>query len=121
MVEGFSLDSVNWPKELENMSDMDKKHSPRIICPDEVKLGEKFEVKVITGKLLKHPNEPGHFIMWSELYAGDRFLGRMNFAPGITEPEVCFRISLEKNEELIAYSMCNLHGLWKNVVNVKII
>jgi len=118
MGEGFSLNSVNWPKELDSMTDMDKKHSPRIICPDEVKPGEVFEVKIITGKLLKHPNELGHFIMWSELYAGDRFLGRVNFAPAVTEPEVCFRVSLEKTVDLIAYSMCNIHGLWKNVVKV---
>jgi|Deesub1362B_J571_1020462.scaffolds.fasta_scaffold00545_1 superoxide reductase len=117
---GFSLEEVNWPKDVERMTDLEKKHSPRIVCPDTVKPGEMFEVKIITGKLLKHPNESGHFIMWTELYAGDRFLGRTQFAPVTTEPETCFIVSLNKSAELIAYSMCNLHGLWKNTVHIEV-
>jgi len=116
----FSLDRVNWPKDESKMTDLEKKHYPKIICPDEVKKGETFEVRIVTGELLKHPNEYGHFIMWTELYAGDRFVGRTQFSPVTTEPVTCFRITLEKSAELIAYSMCNLHGLWKSVFEVKV-
>jgi superoxide reductase len=116
----FSLDKVNWPKDVDQMNDMDKKHSPRIFCPESVSPGETFEVRIKTGELLGHPNELGHFIMWTELYAGERFIGRAQFAPKVTEPDTCFRVSLEKSEDLTAYSMCNLHGLWKNVVSIEV-
>ncbi|MFO7967203.1 MAG: class II SORL domain-containing protein [Archaeoglobaceae archaeon] len=118
----FSLGKeVNWPdKSVGEMSDLEKKHSPRIECPDSVKAGEPFEVRIVTGKLMKHPNEYDHFIMWSELYANDRFLGRVTFAPVSTEPEVTFKIKLDESVNLIAYEMCNLHGLWKNVVPIDV-
>ena len=119
---GFTLEKkVNWPdKSVGDMSDLEKKHSPRIECPDSVKAGEAFEVRVVTGKLLEHPNEYEHFIIWSELYADDRFLGRVTFAPVSTDPEATFKIKLDESVNLVAYEMCNKHGLWKNVVPVEV-
>jgi superoxide reductase len=116
----FSQGKVNWPRDVDQMTDLQKKHSPRIICPESVESGEPFEVRIITGKLMEHPNELGHFIMWTELYAGEKFLGRTQFAPKTTEPDTCFRVSLEESADLIAYSMCNLHGQWKNVESIEV-
>lgn len=117
----FSLEKVNTaPSDESMMSDIQKKHFPSIFSPGTVEPGETFGVSIITGEHLEHPNELNHFMMWTELYAGDRFIGRTEFSPKITEPETCFKIKLDRSEDLIAYSMCNMHGLWKNSVHVEV-
>ena len=65
---------VNTAADIENATDLEKKHIPVISAPHKVKKAEKFEVTVEVGKLLEHPNEPDHHIEFIELYAGERIL-----------------------------------------------
>lgn len=82
------LCGVNQPKDPKNLSDLEKKHIPVITAPDKVGKDGEFEVKVEIGKLLVHPNEPGHFIEWIELYCGDTFLGEAYFSGGTSFPNL---------------------------------
>ena len=106
------LCGINVPAKEDELSDLEKKHLPVIQAPDDLKPREPFEVVVEVGKLLKHPNEPAHFIQWVELYSGDTFLGRQEFTPGITEPIAKFTVKLEHLHTLRAIERCNIHGLW---------
>ena len=109
------LCGVNEPKDKTNLTDLEKKHIPEIYAPDRVKKDEPFEVRVEVGKLLAHPNEPGHFIEWIEIYSGDTFLGRSLYNGGATYPSAMFKVKLSHaHGPLRAWGKCNLHGLWEN-------
>jgi superoxide reductase len=113
---GDRIQTADWKKE---------KHVPVIECPDEVKAGEVFEVKVGLGKEIAHPNTVEHHISWIELYfhpEGAKFtynLGRFEFnahgeGPAITHHEVTTSLKIDKPGTLHALAMCNIHGLWES-------
>ncbi|MFB0563471.1 MAG: class II SORL domain-containing protein [Candidatus Lokiarchaeia archaeon] len=114
MSEEFSLTKINRAKDP--MTDMMRKHTPVITAPDSVKANEPFSVSVKVGGIegVEHPNMLGHWINWVELYAGERFLGRAEFAPTVASPEATFHIVLEGPTELRIIDSCNLHGLWES-------
>jgi superoxide reductase len=118
----FSLETINMAEDLDNMTDMEKKHTPVIHVPDGVKAGEPFEVAVNVGELLSHPNEPGHYITRIGLYTENFvMLGRVYLSPVVSVPRVTFTVVLEKSQTLQTYGTCNLHGTWqgKKEVSVK--
>jgi superoxide reductase len=113
--------SVNTVENTQTASDLEKKHLPIITVPKKIKRGERFEVRVEVGKLLKHPNEPAHFIQFIELYADDTYLARMDFTALRTEPIMTTFITLEHaHEKIRAFERCNLHGTWENEVEIEV-
>lgn len=112
---------VNVSENMDQASDLGKKHLPVIAAPKKVKKGEQFEITVEVGKLLAHPNEPGHFIQFIELYCGDTYLARMDFTAKSTFPIMKTRVSLDHaHGKLRAFERCNLHGVWENEVDIKV-
>ncbi len=112
---------VNLVKDCNNMTDLEKKHLPIITAPKEVKRGECFEVGVEVGKIMEHPNVPGHFIEFVELYADDTYLVRMDYTAKTTCPIMKACISLEHaHGKLRAFAHCNLHGTWEGQSSIKI-
>ena len=45
-----------------------EKHVPVIDCPDSVKSGETFEIRVSIGKEVAHPNTTDHHIRWIQVF-----------------------------------------------------
>lgn len=112
---------VNAVSDVKQASDLEKKHLPVITAPKKVKKGEHFEATVEVGKLLAHPNEPGHFIEFIELYAGDTYLARMDFTAKTTCPVMKTCVSLDHSHgKLRAFTRCNLHGTWENDVDIEV-
>lgn len=114
---------VNKPKDPNNLTDLEKKHTPVISAPDHLKAGESFEVTVEVGKLLAHPNEPGHFIEWIDLYANWVFLARISLTAVTTQPTLKIPVTLPhglKSMTLRAFERCNLHGVWESTKEVSI-
>jgi len=113
--------SEDWKKE---------KHVP-VIEILEKKEG-KVSVKITVGKEIPHPNTTEHHIKFIELYflpESEQFaysIGRVEFnshgestkGPNtsniFTEPVALFTFKADKNGGLIAFSYCNIHGLWYN-------
>jgi hypothetical protein len=58
MAEKGLFCGINIPKDLANLSDMEKKHLPVIEAPDEVKAGEPFQATL----LHKNRVNPGIYI-----------------------------------------------------------
>ena len=107
------FDGVNKAKDPDNMTDLEKKHTPVITAPDKVKAEECFEVTVEVGKLLAHPNETGHFIEHIVLFAGEAYMARLDLAAVRTCPVLKVCVNLEKDlGPLRAVARCNLHGMW---------
>jgi len=108
------LCGTNKPADPADMTDLEKKHTPVIDAPPTIVEGEPFEVTVEVGKLLKHPNENGHFIQWIELYSGNTFVTRVEFTPTMNEPRITVPVRLEHVHDLKAVARCNLHGAWES-------
>ncbi|MDR2943733.1 MAG: class II SORL domain-containing protein [Methanosarcinales archaeon] len=82
-------------------------------------------VIVTVGKETPHPNTPEHHIVWVELYGIKKeneqvvYIGRADFAPTVTEPAATFKVlDLNRFKALGAVSYCNLHGVWKNTLEL---
>jgi superoxide reductase len=115
-VKEFSLTKLNRPKDWKNLTDMAKKHMPVIVAPAKVKAKEPFTVKVRVGGIdgVEHPNTLGHWINWVELYAGERLISRIEFAPELCDGYVAtINVTLNETATLKARGYCNLHGVWE--------
>lgn len=116
MAIGEYVKSADWKSE---------KHVPVIDIPDMIKPGEAFNVEIMVGKEISHPNTIEHHIKWFDLYAmhdDGQFLihlGHVEFTPVTTQPKAAFSVKLEKSGSLIATSYCNIHGLWESSKRVE--
>ncbi|MBD3190683.1 MAG: superoxide reductase [Candidatus Heimdallarchaeota archaeon] len=128
-MEDFSelFQTADWKKE---------KHAPVIELPDEIDK-EAIKLKVSIGKEIPHPNTTAHHISWIEVHfhpEGEKFpyhLGRFEFSAHgastqgadtstvYTEPMVKILFKTEKPGKIIAFSYCNIHGLWANSEELK--
>jgi superoxide reductase len=115
-----------------------EKHVPVIECPDTVKAGEMFEVKVGIGKEIAHPNTTEHHIRWIRLYfhpEGDKFtydvgyfefnahgesVAGANQGPVYTDHSATASLKVDKPGTLHAVSFCNIHGLWESEKEIKV-
>jgi superoxide reductase len=115
MAEEFSLTEIN-RADPANMTDMMRKHTPRVEMPEKAKAGEPFAVFLKVGGIdeVEHPNLLGHWINWVEIYAGERLLGRTEFAPVVSQPEATLHVTLEEPTTLRVLAFCNLHGVWES-------
>ncbi len=111
---------VNKVEAGEEASEMAKKHTPVIEVPAELKIKQFYDVKIKVGEIA-HPNENEHFIQWIEFYIGSVYLGRFDFAPVMTKPEITIPVVLSHaglSTSLRAVSRCNMHGLWEGSVEI---
>jgi superoxide reductase len=120
---GELLQTADWKAE---------KHVPVIDCPDKVKAGEMFPVKVALGKEIAHPNTTVHHIRWIDVFfhpEGEKFpyqIGHFEFtAHGesvggpdtstvYTHHEVGLAMKTDKPGVVYAVALCNIHGLWQS-------
>lgn len=116
-----------------------EKHVPVIDAPDTAKKGEFFKVTATVGKEIAHPNKTEHHIAWIELYfhpQGEKFpyqIARAEFlshgasiqgpdtSSVYTHHEVTLSFKTDKPGIIFASSYCNIHGLWQNNKELKIV
>ncbi len=119
--EATLFEGVNRPKDMDDMTDLEKKHYPVISAPDEVKAGECFEVTVEVGQLKAHPNDRDHFIQLIDLYAGELYLARLDLTAVTTCPVLKACVQLEQGVgPLRAFEVCNIHGTWEATKDIKV-
>jgi len=80
-------------------------------------------VRVVVGKDTPHPNTVEHHIAWIELFGVKKdgqvvYLGRADFAPSYTNPNVRFQVPVGQFKSFCALAYCNLHGVWENCLEV---
>ena len=115
-----------------------EKHVPMIDGPDEVKANEIFEVKVVVGKEIAHPNTTEHHIRWITLFfhpEGEKFSVQVghyeftghgesaqgpNMGPVYTNPGITTSFKINKPGMLYALALCNIHGLWQSAKEIKV-
>jgi superoxide reductase len=127
---GDRFQEADWRKE---------KHAPAILCVDQVKADEFFEVKVGLGEEIAHPNTTEHHISWITLYfhpEGAKFthqVGHFEFSahgehasgpnkgPVYTHHQVTMALKINQPGTLHALSLCNIHGLWETSKEIKLV
>ncbi len=122
MAEKSIFCGVNRPKDPANMTDPEKKHTPVIECPDSVKAGEAFTVKINVGEM-PHVMEETHHIQWIELYSGDNYNARFDLTPVFTKPEVSITLvkgGKHRKATLRVIERCNIHGQWEAVKEITV-
>jgi len=95
------------------------RHTPRITCNDEAKMGEWFKVKVKMGTDYYHPSEPDHFIGYIQLWNRETLLAEVKynqqaFGKKPVQPEADFYIVPDVSMHLTAMTYCTKHGLWQS-------
>ena len=125
-----SIQTNDWKKE---------KHIPVIDCPDSVRMGESFEISIKVGKEIPHPNTTEHHIRWIQVFfksSDDKFIHQVAYceftahgesAAGLDQGYI-YTDSLAKVQAIIkqpgtihALSYCNIHGLWENSKDIRIV
>ena len=112
----YSITELNKPTDWMNLTGMAKKHLPIIEAPDIAKANEPFHVRIKVGGLdgVEHPNTLSHWINWVLLYAGERIISRIEFAPELSDKYIItLNVTLNESAELRAQGFCNLHGVWE--------
>ena len=115
-----------------------EKHVPVIEILGKAKRGEPITIRVSVGKEIPHPNTTEHHIRWIRLIfwpEDSNFpydIGFVEFnshgestqgpnTSGVyTEPIATFTFRTEKPGRLIAFSYCNIHGLWSSEKELKL-
>jgi superoxide reductase len=122
MSEAGLFCKVNRAKDPTSKEALEQKHSPCIKVPDKIKAGEFFNATIRVGEI-EHPNGNDHFIQWIELYVSDVYLGRFDFAPVMTRPEITIPLQFGhtgRSTVLRAVTRCNLHGVWESSQEISI-
>lgn len=105
-------------EEKEIRKDYFDRHTPFILCPDEVTRGDKFSVKIRIGSNYPHPDDPSHYIHYIQLWNRETLLAETRFLPGTfgnkpNNPEVDFyMVAPDVSMNLTAIALCTQHGLW---------
>ncbi|HOA90335.1 MAG: class II SORL domain-containing protein [Bacillota bacterium] len=102
-----------------------EKHVPVIKAPEKVKAGEPFEVTVIVGDEVPHPNTVEHHIKWIALFAKPEkgnivHIATFDMGPTYAAPRATFPVMLKQNSTLFAVEYCNIHGLWESSMKITV-
>jgi superoxide reductase len=107
-------------EEKEIKRDYLDRHMPHVICPNEVKRGEKFAVKVKLGEEYLHPDEHEYFISVIQLWNRETLLAEARYTSGVYGNMPAFYeidfyiVAPEVSMNLSAMSVCTKHGLWQS-------
>ncbi len=106
---------INEPGDAANLTEMEKKHIPVIECPDKVKSGEPFQVKVKVGEI-PHVSEEAHHIQWIEVKTSENLYARVELTPVLSIPEATITLKKagkHRSSTIRVIERCNIHGLWE--------
>ena len=106
-------------EEKEIRKDYFDRHTPRLICENEAKKGEKFKIKVVVGELYEHPDDFDHYISYIQLWNRETFIAEAHYTPGVlgnhpNHAEVDFYIVPKADLNLSTMVVCTKHGLWQS-------
>ena len=103
-----------------------EKHVPVIDAPLSVGKDEWFEISVVVGKEVAHPNTHEHHIEGIQVFFkedGDKPVYKVaDFTSFAVHCEPCIKLKIraEKSGILNAISSCNIHGIWESEKKVEV-
>jgi superoxide reductase len=103
------------------------RHTPRIVCDNEAKAGEKFKIKIIMGTEYSHPDDSDHYISFVQLWNRETLIADVHYLAGSmgylpNHLEIDFYIVPKLSMNLSVLANCTKHGLWQSdVKDVKVV
>lgn len=111
-------DAIKIPQDMNNLSELEKKHIPVITIVE--KCGLILEgcqdVHVKMGQI-QHPMQPEHHIMHIDFYIDNEFISRVILTPDQLNPAAALHIKAASGK-LTVIELCNLHGAWIKEINL---
>lgn len=108
--------AITKPKDVSNLSEIEKKHIPVIKVVKSCGIFGQgcVDVHVVVGEI-KHVMEEKHFIKHIDFYVDYKYIARAIFTPVNVNPAACVHLS-NTSGKLTAIENCNVHGNWMNEV-----
>jgi superoxide reductase len=94
-------------------TNVDPKHTPKIVAPDSVKRGEWFNVTVSVGVGGQHPSLSEHAVRYIALYKDTVEIARVYLHPVYSLPTVTFTIALDEGGSLRALEEPTHSAAWE--------
>ena len=104
------------------LTEMEKKHLPVIECPDSVKSGEPFLVKIKVGEV-PHVSEEAHHVQWIEIKTGENLYSRVELTPVLSMAEITVTLKKagkHRTSTVRVIERCNLHGIWETKKDITV-
>jgi len=107
-------DAIKEPQDPNNLTDPEKKHTPKIVVVKECGLISDSckDVHVKVGEI-QHPMQAEHFIGTIDFYINNEYISRIQLTPEKVNPAGALHLNV-KEGKITAVSSCNVHGCWKN-------
>jgi superoxide reductase len=94
-------------------TNVDPKHTPKIVAPDSVARGEWFNVTVSVGATSQHPSLSEHHVRYIALYEDAAEIARVYLHPVYSAPTVTFTIALDASGTLRALAEPTHSAAWE--------
>ncbi len=113
-IRNFIYGEGNLP---ENVREKARTHVPIIECPEKVREGESFKIRI---RVEGHPSKVEHYISSIDIFFSedDRPFNPIRIAhielhPEIVDPDIELSVRLRKSGTLHIVAYCTSHGLWE--------
>ncbi len=105
-------EAIKTPMDVDNLTELEKKHVPVIVVKKECKLipGGCEDVHVKIGEI-QHPMLPEHYIRHIDFYIDKKFVSRMILTPEKLNSAAALHLKAGSGK-LTVIDDCNLHGNW---------
>ena len=105
-------DAIKTPQDINNLTELEKKHIPVITIAKKCELIPEGcqDVHVKMGEV-QHPMQPEHYIMDVDFYIDKKFISRVMLTPDKLNPAAALHIKATSGR-LSVIEFCNLHGAW---------
>ena len=111
-------DAIKTPKDINNLTELEKKHVPVISVVKKCGLIPKGcqDVHVKMGQI-QHPMQPEHYIRHIDFYIDAEFISRVHLTPVKLNPAAALHLAVASGK-LSVIELCNLHGAWIKEVDL---
>lgn len=104
--------AVMTPKDVGNLTELEKKHIPVITVVKKCGLIPEgcHDVHAKIGEV-QHPMQPEHYINFIDFYLDREFIARTHLTPDKLNPAAALHLKAETGK-IAVIEFCNLHGAW---------
>ena len=112
------LDAIKIPKDVNNLTELEKKHIPVITIVKKCGLIPEGcqDTHVKVGEIL-HPMQSEHYILHIDFYLDNEFISRVILTPDKLNPAAALHVKVPGGK-LTVVEFCNLHGAWIKETNL---
>jgi len=111
-------DAIKTPKDVNNLTELEKKHVPVITLVKKCGLIPEGcqDVHVRMGQI-QHPMQPEHYIVHIDFYIDKKFISRVILTPDKLNPAAALHLKATSGK-LTVIELCNIHGAWTQETNL---